>query len=81
MDKVIIEIVQDNGKFNYNVQKSNNQQLDALANIAVQAVGTYLQYGNNPKGMMSQLMPMVQKMMMGSMGGNMGGMGGMPPLM
>jgi hypothetical protein len=78
MEKVIIEIVNENGKYNYSVQKSNNPQLDNLASIAVQAVGTYLQYGNNPKGMVSQLMPMMQKMMMGSMNG---GMGGMPPIM
>lgn len=72
MDKVIIEIVQDNGKVNYNIQKSGNQHLDSLGDIAIKSVGTYLQYGNNPQSMVSQLMPMMQKMMMG--GGNMGGM-------
>lgn len=79
MDKVIIEIVSENGKFNYNIQKSGNQQLDNLGNIAIQSVGTYLQYGNNPQGMMSQLMPIMKQMMMGGMNNN--NMGGMPPLM
>ena len=79
MDKVTIEIVSENGKFNYNIQKSGNQQLDNLGNIAIQSVGTYLQYGNNPQGMMSQLMPIMKQMMMGGM--NNSNMGGMPPLM
>lgn len=78
MDKVIIEIVSDNGKFNYNIQKSGNQKLDNLGDIAIQSVGTYLQYGNNPQGMISQLMPMMKQMMMGGMNGN---SGGMSPLM
>ena len=69
MDKVVIELIMNNGRPEYNMQKSGNPNLDNLGSIALQAVSSYIQYGNNPQGMVSQLMPMLQKMM-----GNMGGM-------
>lgn len=68
MDKVVIELIFNNGRPEYNMQKSGNPQLDNLGSIALQAVSSYLQYGNNPQGMAAQLMPMLQKMM-GTMGG------------
>ena len=77
MDKVIIELVSNNGKVEYSIQKSGNEKLDGLGNIALQAVGSYIQYGNNPQGMMAQMMPML-KQMMGNMGGMMNPMGNMP---
>lgn len=63
MDKVVIELVNNNGKVEYNIQTSGNSTLDNLGNIALQAIGSYIQYGNNPQGMMSQLMPMLRQMM------------------
>lgn len=77
MDKVVIELIMNNGRPEYNMQKSGNPNLDNLGNIALQAVSSYIQYGNNPQGMISQLMPMLQKMM-GGMGGM--GNGGMNPM-
>jgi hypothetical protein len=65
MDKVVIELIFNNGRPEYNMQKSGNPQLDNLGSIALQAVSSYLQYGNNPQGMAAQLMPMLQKMMGG----------------
>jgi hypothetical protein len=74
MDKVIIELVNNNGKVEYNIQPSGNANLDNLGNIALQAIGSYIQYGNNPQGMMSQLMPMLRQMMGNAMPGPMNGM-------
>lgn len=79
MDKVIIELVNNNGKIEYNIQSSGDTTLDNLGNIALQAVGSYLQYGNNPQGMVSQLMPMLQRMM-GTMSGGMNPMTMLNPM-
>lgn len=79
MDKVIIELVNNNGKIEYNIQSSGDATLDNLGNIALQAVGSYLQYGNNPQGMVSQLMPMLQRMM-GNMSGGMNPMAMLNPM-
>lgn len=65
MEKIVIEIVKDNGKPKYAVSDCNDNDLKQLAQIAIGSMSTYMQMGGNPQAFMQQAQPMMRQMMGG----------------
>jgi hypothetical protein len=65
MEKVVIEIIKDNGVPKYAVSECKDNDLNQLARIAVGTVSTYVKMGGNPQAFMQQAQPMMKQMMGG----------------
>lgn len=72
-DRVVIEVVKNNGQVQYSMTKSNDNNLNQLGEVAVGAMGAFIKHGNNPQGLLEQALPMIQNMMGGNNGGGGGG--------
>lgn len=80
MTSVTIELRKNGNNIEYSVDSSGDQQLDQLAQIAVQAAGMYAKSGGNMQSLLGSIGgPLKQQISSMLMGGGMPGM--MPGMM
>lgn len=55
MAKAVIEVFNDNGRLQYSFEKSGDESVDKVANMAVSAMQMYAKTGGNVNNLMSSI--------------------------